>query len=194
MVATPWTCAGEGQESLWPQGGLVFLERRGSAGPGQVSLLAAGRALATAPGRASCSHLGQEAQLQPSPAAREGESRLGWEISTAQTCLCQAAGPAKGLLLGSLLGKACSFLISFPLIAPAPLLWLELHLALRVSQVQDPKAGWFYPDNVYFKVWIKSGQGNTAHDAWGKPSPVTCDSSACRNSGESTAWQSETSG
>lgn len=130
----------------------------------------------------------------PSPAAREGESRLGWEISTAQTCLCQAAGPAKGLLLGSLLGKACSFLISFPLIAPAPLLWLELHLALKVSQVQDPKAGWFYHDNVCFKVWIKSGQGNAAHDAWGKPSPVTCDSSACRNSGESTAWQSETSG
>lgn len=89
-----------GQESLWSQGGLVFLERRGSAGPGQVSLLAAGRALATARGRASCSPLGQEEQLQPSPAAREGESRLGWEISIAQMCLCQAAVPAKGLLLG----------------------------------------------------------------------------------------------
>lgn len=55
----------------------MFLERRGLAGPGQVSLLTAKRALATARG----SHLAQEAQLQPSPAVKEAESRLGWEIT-----------------------------------------------------------------------------------------------------------------
>lgn len=101
--------AGEGQEGLWPQGCLVFLERRGSAGPGQVSLLTAGRALATARG----SQLAQEGQLQPSPAAREGESRLGWEISAGPDVSVPGSCASKGFAPGVTLGESLQLLGQF---------------------------------------------------------------------------------
>lgn len=60
---------------------------------------------------------------------------------------------------------------------------LELHLVLRVYQVQNLKAGWFYLEHVCFKVLFKSDQGNAARDAWGKPC-ATYDSPVCRTSGK----------
>lgn len=73
-----------GQESLWSQGGLVFLERRGSAGAGQVSLLAAGRALATARGRAPWAR-----RSSSSPALQPGKVSPGWAGRSAlPRCVC----------------------------------------------------------------------------------------------------------
>jgi len=55
--------------------------------------------------------------LQPGQASPGTPSAIAAEISTAQTCLYREAVlalclPGKGLLLGSLLGKACSSFVS----------------------------------------------------------------------------------
>lgn len=137
----------------------------------------------------------QEGQLQPSPAAGQAGpgtpcAELRGLVLPRRVCTRDCAGSVcqeRVCSWGHPWVKLAAPLSVFPVITPAALCLceLELHLVWRVYQVQHLHLHLLVlPGACVLKVWLKSEQGNTAHDAWEEPACATDTSPVCRTSGK----------